>query len=309
MVYRKGKENLAADALSRCAHLNAIQAVSTVQPVWIQEVLNSYTRDSYAQELLTELAIHNPNEQGFSLHEGLIRHKGKVWIASNSALQTKLIASLHSSPIGGHSGIKATYQRVKQLFYFKGLQRDVESYVQQCQICQQAKHENTKTPGLLQPLPVPQGAWQDWSMVFVEGLPLSEGCNAILVIVKYSHFIPLKHPFTAQDIARLVLDNVVKLHGLPRSIVSDRDKIFTSSFWKALFSLLDTKLLMSTAYHPQTDGQTERVNQCLEMYLRCAVHDSHKCGITLHFTLPWAALLSKHYMGMKATWGPMFSNR
>jgi hypothetical protein len=113
-------------------------------------------------------------------------------------------------------------------------------------------------------------------MDFVEGLPSLEGYNTILVIVdrytKYAHFIPLKHPFTAQGVARVVLDNVVKLHGLPQSIVSDRDRVFTSTFWKALFSLFDTKLLRSSSYHPQTES--ERVNQCLEMYLRCAVYDS-----------------------------------
>jgi len=97
-------------------------------------------------------------------------------------------------------------------------------------------------------------------MDFIEGLPTSDGSNAILVVVdrftKYGHFLPIKHPFTAQAIAKVVLDNVVKLHGSPKSIVSDRDRVFTSTFWRALFSLVDTKLLMSSAYHPQTDGQT-----------------------------------------------------
>ena len=210
----------------------------------------------------------------------MIKYKSKVWIASNSALQTKLIAALHSSAIGGHSGGKATYHRLKQLFHWKGMKRDVEHFVKQCQICQQAKHELIHPARLLQPLPIPQGAWTDWSMDFVEGLPLSDGSNTIPVVVdrftKYGHFLPLKHPFTAQSVAKVILDNVVKLHGFPKSIVSDRDNIFTSAFWHALFSLVDTKLLMSSAYHPQTDGQTERVNQCLEMYLRCVVSDTPK---------------------------------
>jgi len=115
---------------------------------------------------------------------------------------------------------------------------------------------------------------------FVEGLPLSHTFNAILVVVdrftKYAHFVPLKHPFTAPQIAQLVFDNIVKLHGLPIAIVTDRDRIFVSAFWKELFKLYDIQLQLSTAYHPQTDGQTERVNQCLEMYLRCAVYDSPK---------------------------------
>jgi hypothetical protein len=88
---------------------------------------------------------------------------------------------------------------------------------------------------------------------------------------KYAHFFPLKHSYTAQSVAAVFLDNVVKLHGLPKTITSDRDKVFTSTFWKALFQKLDVKLQLSSAYHPQTDGQTEMVNQCLKMYLRCAI--------------------------------------
>lgn len=134
--------------------------------------------------------------------------------------------------------------------------------------------------GLLQPLPIPSGPWQDLTMDFIEVLPSLEWYNSILVVVdrytKYAHFIPLKHPFTAQTVVRAVLHQVIKLHGFPKTIVSDRDRIFTSVFWKELFSLFGTCLLRTTAYHPQIDGQSERVNQCLEMYLRCVVHDSPK---------------------------------
>jgi hypothetical protein len=120
VVYRKGKENWAADALSRACHMMAIQAVSEATPQWLQEVLNSYTTDPHAQQLLTQLAVSSPDENGFSLEQGLIKCKGKIWIANNSALQTKLIAAMHSSVIGGHSGTKATYYRIKKLFHRKG---------------------------------------------------------------------------------------------------------------------------------------------------------------------------------------------
>jgi hypothetical protein len=117
-------------------------------------------------------------------------------------------------------------------------------------------------------------------MDFIEGLPKSEGYTVIMVIVdrlsKYAHFIPVKHLYTASSIAQLFLDNIVKLHDMPQPIVSDRDTNFVSSFWKELFKLYKVNLNLSTAYHPQSDGQTERVNQCLEMYLRCSVQDSPK---------------------------------
>ena len=113
IIYKKGTQNQAADALSRVGHMMAIQAVSTVQPAWVQEVLNSYTTDTHAQTLLQQLAICSPDNQGFSLDKGLIWHHGKVWIGNNSALQTKLIATCHSSALGGHSGVAATYYCLK----------------------------------------------------------------------------------------------------------------------------------------------------------------------------------------------------
>lgn len=278
--YKKGADNKAADALSRVGHVFALQTVSTAQPVWLQEVLNSYAVDVAAQLLLQKLAVDPQAEPPYSLSNGLIKYKGKIWIGANAGLQTKLIEAFHSSPIGGHSGMQASYQRVKKLFHWTGIKQAVANFVQQCQTCQQAKHEHCKYPGLLSPLKVPEGAWEEVSLDFIEGLPKSNGFTVILVVVdrytKYSHFIPVKHPYTAATIAELFLNNIVKLHSMPVTITSDRDPVFTSKFWTELFKLWGTKLQMSTAYHPQTDGQTERVNQCLEMYLRCAVQENPK---------------------------------
>jgi len=254
--------------------------VSPLQPVWVQELLNTYTTDPRARKLLARLAIKSLDEHGYNLDKGLIKFQNKLWVPQNLASQTKIINTFHASAIGGHSGVQATYHKIHRLFHWKGLKLAMEEFVKQCQICQQANHMNAHPVGLLQPLPIPEGAWQELSMDFIEGLPKSEGYDVILVIVdrftKCAHFIPIKHPFTAPAIARAVFDNVIKLHGMPKTIVSDRDKIFTSTFWKELFCLLGTCLMFSSAYHPKTDGQTKRVNQCLEMYLRCVVYDTPK---------------------------------
>lgn len=144
------------------------------------------------------------------------------------------------------------------------------------------KGDNAASLGLLQPLEVPDQAWSHISMAFIEGLPKSEGKDTIMVIVerftKYSHFLALVIPFTASQVAKVFVDNVYKLHGMSVSIVSDIDKIFTSIFWKEFFKLVGTKLNFSTSYHPQSDGQTERVNQCLENYLRCMTSQQPKSG-------------------------------
>jgi hypothetical protein len=258
-AYKKGSENKVVDALSRVGfHFNAI---SIVVPVLIQEVINSYHNDAAATSLLQELAMVQFNEEGYSLSDGVIRYKGKIWVGHNATLQTNLITSFHGLAIGGHSGIQATYQRLKKMFYWQGMKQDVQNFIKQCDVCQMAKHELCKYPSLLHPLSIPQSSWIDLSMDFIEGLPPSNRFSIILVVVdrftKYDHFFPIKHPYTTSSIAHIFLDNVVKLHGVPQSIVCDRDRVFTRSFWTELFKLLKTKIKLSLAYHSQTDEQTE----------------------------------------------------
>jgi transposase InsO family protein len=177
---------------------------------------------------------------------------------------------------GGHSGVLVTYRRLKPHFKWKGMKVIITDYIQSYLVCQQAKPERVKYPGLLQPISIVDNAWHTISMNFVEGLPLSVNADSILVVVdkftRYSHFLPLKHPYTAKTIARVFIDNIYKLHGMPQAIISYRDKIFASSFWRELFSLAQMQLCMNTAYHPQSNGQIERVNRCMETYLRCFVN-------------------------------------
>ncbi|GMJ08552.1 hypothetical protein HRI_004524400 [Hibiscus trionum] len=140
----------------------------------------------------------------------------------------------------------------------------VQDHVKQCDTCQRIKDGHVPKPGLLQPLPIPTQAWQVITIDFIESLPTSSRFNTILVIVdkytKYGHFLPLAHPFTAADVAKLYLDHVYKLYGSPKLAISNRDRVFTSIFWKELLKKLGTNPFFSTAYHQETNGHTKGLN-------------------------------------------------
>lgn len=275
--YKKGVENRVADALSRKDDpMEEVLAISVSSPKWLDIVVAGYGQDTKTKQLLETLPLHPEGIDHFRLVHGVIRYKGRIWLGHHKEAQQAVLLALHDSGVGGHSGITATYQRIKNLFAWPGLQKDVQWYVSQCTTCQQAKVEHCKSPGLLQPLPVPVQAWSTVSMDFIEGLPKSGKYDTILVVVdkfsKFAKFIPLSHPFTAYTVAQAFLQHVYDVFGMPQVIISDRDRIFTSALWQELFKLADVKLNMSSSYHPQTDGQTERLNQCLEGFLRCTVH-------------------------------------
>ena len=216
----------------------------------------------------------------FTYAEGVVKYKGKIF------------KSTHDSYIGGYVRIQNTYRRLKAHFYWPFMKKLVQEIVQHCDICKQAKVERVPYPGLLQALPVPRGPWQDITMDFMEGLPRSEGKETIMVIVdrftKYGYFITLAHPFIAEEVAKIFLDHIYKFHGLPATILTNKDRIFTSLFWRELFRHLGVKLLLSTSYHLQTDGQIERVNQCLETYLWCInMHCPNKWNHWISTTQWW----------------------
>lgn len=157
------------------------------------------------------------------------------------------------------------------------MQKDVKSFIFNCQSCVHCKNENVASPGLLQPLPIPQGVWYSVAMNFVEGLPKSHGKDMIWVVVdrlsKYAHFIVLSHPITAPVLAQVFVDHIYKLHGALANIVSHRDPLFISTFWKEFLGHLGVEQNLSTAYHPQS----EVVNRCLENYLRAFTWQYPQC--------------------------------
>ena len=168
------------------------------------------------------------------------------------------------------------YQDLKDHFLWHDMRTDLAKYVAKCDTCRRIKAEHQRPVGLLKPLDIPEWKWDDISMDFIAGLPRTQnGHDAIWVIVdrltKVAHFIPVKQNYRVDKLADLYVDNILRLHGAPKSIVSDRGPQFTTRFWKSLHEYIGTTLQYSSAYDPQTDGRTERVNQILKDLLRTCV--------------------------------------
>ncbi|KAJ0444029.1 putative nucleotidyltransferase, Ribonuclease H [Helianthus annuus] len=297
IVYKKGVDNGAADALSRIHGAALFQmALSSYEPLLLGRIKESVLKDNAAQELIQKLQQGEVIDK-YTWDGEFIRRKNKLWIPNDEQLRKDILVICHSSPQAGHSGIHNTLQRFKDMFYWKRATSDIKEFVKTCDTCLKAKYETVASPGLLNPLPTPVTIFSDISMDFIGGLPNSQGYDSILVIVdrltKYGHFIPLKHPYTAVKVAQVVMDNVFKIHGCPQTIVSDRDALFLSKFWKEFLRLQGISQALSTAYHPQTDGQTEVLNRCLETYLRCMVMTEP------HTWVKWLALAQWWY---NTTW-------
>ncbi|CAJ2661882.1 unnamed protein product [Trifolium pratense] len=242
-------------------------------PQWLegQKLLMEVSQDANIQRMMTDIKEKPESKPGFYVKKGILFYKGRLVISPDSPSIPLLLKEFHSTPMGGHSSFLRTYRRIADNIYWIGMQKTVRNFVQSCDVCQRQKHSATSPGGLLQPLPIPNAIWEDLSIDFITGLPKSKGYEAILVVVdrlsKYSHFILLKHPYNAKTIAELFVKEVVRLHGIPCSIISDRDPIFMSHFWMELFKLQGTNLKMSSAYHPETDGQTEVVEKVEIEYL------------------------------------------
>ena len=155
------------------------------------------------------------------------------------------------------------------------MKNDVTRHVLECDSFQRHKTESIPLPDKLHPFEVSNHKWEEIAMDFITGLPISDGKDAIWVIVdrltKYTHFISIKSKNKAPQLAEIYMKEIYKLHGFPKKITCDRDPKFTSNFWQEMFRLAGSKFNMSTAYHPQTDGQSEIVNKCMEGYLHCYV--------------------------------------
>lgn len=188
-------------------------------------------------------------------------------------VRTDVLQWGHSSSITCHPGVSRTLEFICRRFWWPKIADDVKSFVAACPICAQHKSSRSRPQGQLLPLPVPARPWSHISMDFVTGLPLSQGNKVILVVVdrfsKACHLIPLPKLPSAPQTAEIVLQHVFRLHGFPQDVVSDRGPQFASRFWKAFCQLIGASASLSSGFHPQSNGQTERINQDIETTLRC----------------------------------------
>ena len=215
--------------------------------------------------------------------------RNQLIVPDMPSIRKSIIHELHSTPIYGHGGLTKTKKQVEKLFWWPSLLKDVTQFVKECPSCQINKSSTQEPAGLLKPLRFPDHTWDVVTMDFIMQLPETDnGHTALLVVVgklsKMTHLIPTTTQVTGEETARLYVDHVFKHHGCPKAIVSDRDPRFTGKFMTALLQILGTKQRLSTTYHPQTDGQTERMNRTLEDMLRHFV-SPHQTDWDQHISL------------------------
>nr|GEV62328.1 DNA/RNA polymerases superfamily protein [Tanacetum cinerariifolium] len=236
----------------------------------------------------------------------------RLVVPNDASLREALLTEAHSSPFSVHSGSTKLYHDLKQHFWWSGMKRDVATFVSRCLVCQQVKIEHQRASGLLQPLDIHVWKWDEISMDFVTGLPQTQRRHdAIWVVVdrltKVAHFLPIRKDYSVSRLAEIFQHEVVRLHGTPTAIVSDRDPRFASYFWKGLQKAWGTRLKFSTAFHPQTDGQRNWDDYiCLiEFAYNNSWHASIKCApFEMWYGRKCRALICWDQVGERVIEGP-----
>lgn len=320
-----GEHNTVADALSRRSHTRdaETQTPTTLNNISVKrqelntKIQSAMKQDQWFQHVIQALSgddTETPSKIKSKLHWFSMNNNLLMYDTTRTCVPRSIVADIiqehHDTPFSAHRSWPLTYDLIARNYYWPGMSEDIRKYVASCDTCQRFKGSNNLPFGLLKPLEIHQGKWQSVGMDFIGPLPTTAaGFNSITVFIdrltKMVHCRPSKTSDTAQDTARLYLDTIFRLHGLPASIVSDRDTRFTSRFWQELQRLLGTSLHMSTAFHPATNGQTERANQTLENILRMFVDYHQSNWDTL---LPLAEFSINNTKSNTTGLSPFFSN-
>ena len=285
--YRPGTSNNLADGLSRRPDYhpengepdetpgepilmpNVVVLATTTKPSsipFMNRVRNALGQDPYYQSHI------NSDRNPFKLIDGIPHFQDRSYIPEGP-LRIEVLETCHDEKLAGHFGKRKTSELVKRKFFWPNMDPMISEYCEGCQVCARAKTPRHLPYGPLMPLSIPERPWSSIALDFITDLPSSEEMTTILTVTdrhsKMGHFIPFPSLPNAEQTAVSFIREIVRLHGLPTEIISDRGTQFTSRLWKRMLECLDIKQCMSSAYHPQTNGQAERTNQTLQQYLRC----------------------------------------
>lgn len=274
--------NINASRRSRRVHFAEEPPTTETETVTLPPSLQplfdtAYPRDKKLQSVLEALKKGLPRHPEITLADceragPYLRYRGRLYVPDCDDTKAEILRQCHENPTVGHPGRAKTYELISREYYWPGIYEYVDRWTRNCHLCRRVTPSREARQGVLRPLPVPQRAWQDISMDFITHLPPSNDYDAIMVVVdrltKMKHFLPCHGTINAEGVADQYLKHIWKLHGIPKTIVSDRGPQFVAAFWKRLTQRLKICNLLSTAYHPETDGQTERANAILEQYLR-----------------------------------------
>jgi hypothetical protein len=263
-----------------------------VKPSLEDQINKTQKQDSGITEIKKNIA--SGVAKCFSIDDqGTVYFGKRLVVPDKQDLKELILKEAHESPLSIHPGSTKMYRDLRQRFWWSGMKQEIAKFVAECDVCRRVKAEHQRPAGTLQPLSIPEWKWDEIGMDFITGLPKTKnGRDAIWVVIdrlsKVAHFLPIREDIKASQLADLYISRIVTLHGVPKKIVSDRGSLFTSKFWSSFQQAMGTRLSFSTAYHPQTGGQTERVNQILENMLRACVisfsKDWEKCLPFVEFT-------------------------
>ncbi|KAJ9546782.1 hypothetical protein OSB04_019325 [Centaurea solstitialis] len=280
ILYHPGKANVVADALSRKAHGDVLRVplMRLTVTTSLIELIKSSQIEAVKVENQRRERIKGQLAQLVTDSRGLLTRSGRVWVPVSCEARQTLLDEAHKSKFSIHPGATKMYRDLKTDYWWPGMKRDVARYVEKCLTCLRVKAEHQRPHGKLQPLDIPVWKWEHITMDLITKLPRTvRNVDAIWVIVdrltKSAHFIAINESSSSEKLADIYVKEIVARHGVPVTIISDRDVRFTSRFWSKFHEDLGTKLQLSTAFHPQTDGQSERTIKTLEDMLRACVLD------------------------------------